>query len=265
VSDARYPNEGHWVHANNGWLVHLSKYTKTSPDGGKTWERAYGNWKCVKCGFATEKLQFRPVKCNCESKPLWEYVEVSFQYGALSGHKDFLTRDKRNKWVGWELKTTSLNKLKTASKSLPYPRHIIQIETYCALMWLVYKIRIDRYVIVYVSRDNNYKYHVCGPYKFHDESLDYRSRNIWASQTARSSVRKLLKGNSPKEIQNLIDHRPCFSKKDYNEYMSKLYSDYTEIEACPFLIKGICGKPQVPKMNRLIENQIAKHVNKTKE
>lgn len=41
VSDVRYPNEGHWVHANEGWLVHLSKYTKTSPDGGRTWEKIY--------------------------------------------------------------------------------------------------------------------------------------------------------------------------------------------------------------------------------
>lgn len=41
VSDARYPNEGHWVHANEGWLVHLSKYTKNSADGGQTWDRHF--------------------------------------------------------------------------------------------------------------------------------------------------------------------------------------------------------------------------------
>lgn len=41
VSDARYPNEGHWVHANEGWLVHLTKYSKVSPDGGRTWNRVY--------------------------------------------------------------------------------------------------------------------------------------------------------------------------------------------------------------------------------
>lgn len=41
VSDTRYPNEGYWVHANEGWLVHLSKYSKVSPDGGRTWDRVY--------------------------------------------------------------------------------------------------------------------------------------------------------------------------------------------------------------------------------
>lgn len=41
ISDARYPNEGHWVHTNDGWLVHLSKYSKVSPDGGRTWDRIY--------------------------------------------------------------------------------------------------------------------------------------------------------------------------------------------------------------------------------
>lgn len=41
ISDTRYPNEGHWVHANEGWLVHLSKYSKVSPDGGRTWDRVY--------------------------------------------------------------------------------------------------------------------------------------------------------------------------------------------------------------------------------
>lgn len=41
ISDARYPNEGYWVHANEGWLVHLSKYKKHSTDGGRTWDRHF--------------------------------------------------------------------------------------------------------------------------------------------------------------------------------------------------------------------------------
>ena len=41
ISDVRYPNEGHWVHSKDGWLVHISKYVKLSPDAGKTWKRKY--------------------------------------------------------------------------------------------------------------------------------------------------------------------------------------------------------------------------------
>jgi hypothetical protein len=41
ISDVRYPNEGHWIHSQEGFLVHLSKYTKQSPDGGQTWIRRY--------------------------------------------------------------------------------------------------------------------------------------------------------------------------------------------------------------------------------
>lgn len=41
VSDVRYPNEGYWVHFKSGWLIHLSKYSKISPDGGRKWERVY--------------------------------------------------------------------------------------------------------------------------------------------------------------------------------------------------------------------------------
>lgn len=41
VPDIRFPNEAHWIHSKEGWLIHLSKYTKESPDGGRTWKRIY--------------------------------------------------------------------------------------------------------------------------------------------------------------------------------------------------------------------------------
>jgi hypothetical protein len=40
-TDIRFPNEAHWIHSKGGWLIHLSKYVKLSPDGGKTWQRKY--------------------------------------------------------------------------------------------------------------------------------------------------------------------------------------------------------------------------------
>lgn len=39
VSDVRYPNEASWVHSRDGYLIHVSKYTKESLDGGRTWKR----------------------------------------------------------------------------------------------------------------------------------------------------------------------------------------------------------------------------------
>jgi hypothetical protein len=37
ISDVRYPNEGHWIHSFEGFLIHLTKYHKESFDGGRTW------------------------------------------------------------------------------------------------------------------------------------------------------------------------------------------------------------------------------------
>lgn len=40
-TDIRFKNEADWIHSKNGWLIHVSKYTKESPDAGRTWVRKY--------------------------------------------------------------------------------------------------------------------------------------------------------------------------------------------------------------------------------
>jgi hypothetical protein len=41
VTDVRYENEADWIKRWRGNVVHLSKYTKVSEDGGRTWIRKY--------------------------------------------------------------------------------------------------------------------------------------------------------------------------------------------------------------------------------
>lgn len=42
-TDIRFKNEAHWIHSKEGWLIHVSKYAKESPDAGRTWVRRYQN------------------------------------------------------------------------------------------------------------------------------------------------------------------------------------------------------------------------------
>lgn len=41
VTDIRFKNEADWIHSKEGHLIHISKYLKTSSDGGRTWERKF--------------------------------------------------------------------------------------------------------------------------------------------------------------------------------------------------------------------------------
>lgn len=41
ITDIRFENEAHWIHSKGGFLIHVKKYTKESPDGGRTWNRIY--------------------------------------------------------------------------------------------------------------------------------------------------------------------------------------------------------------------------------
>lgn len=40
-TDIRFKNEADWIHSKDGWLIHLTKFTKESNDGGKTWQRVF--------------------------------------------------------------------------------------------------------------------------------------------------------------------------------------------------------------------------------
>jgi hypothetical protein len=67
VTDVRYPNEAHWVHSKNGFLVHVSKYRKISADAGKTWTRKFSEPPNL------EESQNDPILNNLsDSKIIWE-------------------------------------------------------------------------------------------------------------------------------------------------------------------------------------------------
>jgi len=41
LTDVRFTNEVKWLKYKEGWFIHIKKYTKESPDAGRTWQRIY--------------------------------------------------------------------------------------------------------------------------------------------------------------------------------------------------------------------------------
>lgn len=71
-TDIRFKNEADWIHSKDGWLIHLTKYTKESPDAGKTWVRNY-----QKAPNEEETKNDPIVKGLADYKIVWEDLSVN--------------------------------------------------------------------------------------------------------------------------------------------------------------------------------------------
>ena len=113
-----------------------------------------GCWRC-KCGV--RPIQRFPGKCKrCQQIP--DYEEVTYNYGGatihLSGHSDFITSTRiNNKSVNilWDFKTTKAKNI--ANKNHDNKKYHIQCQAYTYLLWKLFKIKVDYYIICYISRD----------------------------------------------------------------------------------------------------------------
>jgi hypothetical protein len=74
ISDVRFENETHFIHSKNGFVVHVSKFTKTSLDAGRTWDR-----KFILPPNATEEKNDPLVQKLADFKLQWE--DLSFAGG----------------------------------------------------------------------------------------------------------------------------------------------------------------------------------------
>jgi len=246
----------------------------------ETGRTAFGNWKCNFCGWTndTKKPSFRPKRCPSCRKAYWEYVEIEFQDELLSGHTDFLSMDNLKKWVGWELKTTSLamiermirlaNSGKSPSKDarvLPYKKHIVQIETYCALLWRQYRIKVDRYVLVYTSREKPDQRYVCPSVPVTKEMIRQRLEHIDSSTLARKRVKALVKpknrANLDKNLDALLELRPCHSVSDYRKIMKPGF----EFEPCPVKDEGKCACSDVTKLRKELRSGVKEYLKEIEE
>lgn len=179
---------------------------------GKTTRESTTNNKCPKC------------------KHPMDYVEKQINYKGIKGHVDCIVKLASGGWWVADYKTSTQNKIKKGSSQLPVKDHMIQVPTYCIALEKQYKIKVDGFSLLYLSRDN--------PFIFYEHAELWTPlwrKNIKAVlKTQRKRYQAALISFSGKEVKTAIKHKTCKSLGCYMEDMGA----YTD---CPFL--EVCFKP----------------------
>lgn len=221
-----------------------------------------GCWKCD-CGkiYGLEKPIKKPTEKwlklygtdHCHPEFL-KYEEVSYNFHGLSGHQDMMIRinNPRKIYIGLEFKTTGKKYITDQhyQQYLPHFKHVIQIRTYCALLWLQYKIRAEYYAVIYFDRDKEFnqdKPHCAlRLFEYSDSDLKEDIKKIVRSVKGYREVLKLM--DRKVSIENLLKLKPCMSKNQYLNDMKKSFFD----SDCPHLDK--CFNSQ--KMTKYLKSII---------
>lgn len=224
----------------------------------------YGNWKCsrqiaakhdkntevvVKCNKIVRDItcfdKLKVGKCphgfsDCKSR--FEYEEILFLWNGISGHMDCLIL-LDGKWWLLDWKTTSnyiFNNTEEAIRKKYYPneKYIEQIESYAVLLKMVYNIDISYYVISYIGREKptDIKKMIESDYSFvfkmDKRKFKKRLRLLKQQTDNHKAVERLLKKATTKDIDYLIENKPCHSKEDFKNGMKKGFFGSEQCEYC---------------------------------
>jgi hypothetical protein len=202
----------------------IQLFMTMAPMGVDVW----GSWKCSNCGKEL-KYRFRPKDC-CNLPML--YQEVDLRVGPLTGHIDLVTQFKRKWWHLSEFKTIGPNPTK------PKRQHLLQIRHYIAMLALQHKIHATGYSVVYVMRQFLDR-RIFGPYGAKgslQETKDWLFRAIRGYKAATQARKNPNRAN----LINVVKERPCKSRDDWDQYMSR--AEYTfkksECMLLPYCTRG---------------------------
>ncbi len=182
-------------------------------------------------------------------------------YQGLSGHVDFLYRDKKKKWHLVDFKTTSswlFSPRGQDSPYHPYKKHILQVEDYAVLLRWIFKIKIHQWHIIYVGREKFEHEHPTKFLRTFTHQLtpdDYRMRATRLREEifGNKLVKKYQCFPQDRNLKALVAARPCFSRKDYLEKMSL---GYFKDDACPLFSQGSCGHAKNVKIVKMLREKI---------
>lgn len=209
-------------------------------NSGKVW----GDWKCITPGckhandardlydekgklYRKGKLTAKNTvknKCPLCIHPM-EYVEKEIRYKGLVGHIDCIVYlGKGRYWVA-DYKTST--KIKLASGNLPHKGHLVQLPAYCYVLEKKYKMKIEGFSLLYLSRDN--------PFMFYEHSEKWTDE--WRKRMSKRLIAERLKFVSGaksfiyKDRHAAIRNKPCDSKKYYDEEMD-FYDPCPMLKCC---------------------------------
>ena len=126
------------------------------------------------------------------------------------------------------------------SREFPSKKYYEQIETYAALIYKLFKIKIDFYVIVYVGRDSlNYnKQPMLRSFyrQFNKKMYLKRMRRLKHFDRQYGLYKRFLEKPNKENRKRLVDSRPCHSAVDYNTKMQPKF----EFGPCPNWSNFVC-------------------------
>lgn len=196
----------------------------------------YGQWRCLKKGCKGFRAISRKSKCPI-CKGFMEYEELTVKaFKNVSGHLDGIWRSEAGEYFVIDYKTSSARIIhgQKRHRMLPYHHNVAQITAYCALIELMFDIKISGWILMYVSRDSPM------------EVVHPEGKRITDKQKARYLKRiekwdrqwdEVLNITTFKEVMDIVAKKPCDSMEFYKEH----YDTYTP---CPLSKGGLCFNPR---------------------
>lgn len=216
-----------------------------------------GEWVCCKCKTIHKKNRkpiVSPKKCKKCKHTVFDYQELGISFRKYTrGHMDGII-EIDGKYFVIDYKTTSPAKNEKHRKFknvYPYKKNKAQIESYTVYVEQEYDIKISGWMLIYVSRDNNFKdYVIIG-----DMVSEKRKAELLKKYTRDDKlfgiVLKLRKGYDWERWSKLIKYKPCATNAEYKEKMH-------EYDTCDLAKDGTCFNKKrlqnaVKNLNRKIK------------
>ena len=205
--------------------------------------RILGQWKCKTEGCKGVRLISRKNICPiCKGFMAYEELTVTaFKY--VSGHLDGIYRAENGEYFVIDYKTSSVRVITTQheNRTLPYYHNVCQIKAYCALIELLFEIKISGWMLHYIARDN--------------PLTTYRTEGKRVSDEEKKEILVKIKGydrhwgmviNMHKfsDLMQLVEEKPCRNR----EFYMKEFHGYTP---CPLSQGDMCFQPK--KLERLLK------------
>lgn len=177
--------------------------------------RILGNWYCPKCSYKKRMSLYEGDCPKCGTELL--YKELVVKYKELSGHVDGIVLLPDENMIVLDYKTTTSSKINNGVK--PYIAYEKQIKSYSHILKEEYGLPIVGSSLLYISRDNPYKYH---EYPFNVEDMEV----FLNSQVRQHRIAK--KVTKTQNYSVLMKNKPCTSLSYYKKEMHSF-------EECPML------------------------------
>lgn len=182
-----------------------------------------GDWKCLDCGKKKALAYYAPCK-RCGSEHV-EYEELRIEYGRHTvGHVDGVILIDGKLWV-IDYKTSSVKnneKHRQTGTQYPYKYNVAQIKSYCYYLEKYHGLKIEGWMLIYVSRDHLINDCVTvGDIVTDEEKVKLGKKFARYDNTFHVAEKLKKEGKTPKRraeyFKYLVEKKPCETMADYKE------------------------------------------------